>query len=138
MLTSLSIENFLIVERLELDFSKGMTAFTGETGAGKSIFIEAIELALGGRASVNMIRPGKEKADISLCFDITKFPRVIAYLNHLDLCQETNECIIRRVITSDGRSRCYVNGAPSTIQIIKEFRGILYFNTNNLIIFPKI
>ena len=138
MLTQIYIRDLATIEELQLNLLHGSTMITGETGAGKSIFIEAIELALGGRASVNMIRPGKEKADISLCFDITKFPRVIAYLNHLDLCQETNECIIRRVITSDGRSRCYVNGAPSTIQIIKEFRGILYFNTNNLIIFPKI
>src|SRR5204863_9173806 len=106
MLTQIHIRDFATIEELHLYFNHGSTMITGETGAGKSIFIEAIELALGGRASQNIIRAGKEKAEISLCFDVSDFPKVIACLKELDLYQDTPECIIRRIITTDGRSRC--------------------------------
>ena len=75
MLTQIHIRDLATIAELHLTLHAGSTMITGETGAGKSIFIEAIELALGGRASGNLIRPGKEKADISLCFDITDFPQ---------------------------------------------------------------
>lgn len=126
MLTQIYIRDLATIEELHLSLHNGCTMITGETGAGKSIFIEAIELALGGRSSPNMVRPGKEKADISLCFDVTNFPHVIDCLKDLDLHQDTSECIIRRVITSDGRSRCYVNGAPSTLQLVKELGELLF------------
>lgn len=126
MLTQIHIRDLATIEELQLPLHYGSSMITGETGAGKSIFIEAIELALGGRASANMVRPGKEKADISLCFDICNFPKVIAYLQELDLYSDTNECIIRRIITTDGRSRCYVNGSPSTLPIVKELGELLF------------
>ena len=126
MLTQIHIRDFATIEALQLNLQDGSTMITGETGAGKSIFIEAIELALGGRASPNIIRPGKEKAEISLCFDVTDFPKVIACLKELDLYHDAPECIIRRIITSDGRSRCYVNGSPSTVQLIKELGELLF------------
>lgn len=126
MLNQIYIRDLATIEELHLNFSNGCTMISGETGAGKSIFIEAIELALGGRASQNIIRPGKDKADISLSFDITNFPKVIACLKNLDLDQDTAECIIRRVITSDGRSRSYVNGLPSTLQFVKELGELLF------------
>lgn len=126
MLTQIHIRHLATIEELQLHLNAGNTMITGETGAGKSIFIEAIELALGGRASPNIVRPGKEKADISLCFDVRKFPAVIESLKNLDLYQDHPECIIRRVITNDGRSRCYVNGSPATVQLIKELGELLF------------
>lgn len=126
MLTQIHIRDLATIEELHLNLESGCTMITGETGAGKSIFIESIELALGGRGSQNMIRPGKEKAEISLCFDVTNFPKVIDSLTHLDLYHDVPECIIRRVITSDGRSRCYINGAPATLQLVKELGELLF------------
>ena len=126
MLIQIHIRDLATIEELSLVLHRGTTMITGETGAGKSIFIEAIELALGGRSSSNMIRPGKDKADISLCFDITEFPKVIDYLKELDLYLDQPECMIRRVITHDGRSRCYVNGAPATLQLTKELGEYLF------------
>lgn len=126
MLTQILIRDLATIEELHIDLQSNCTMITGETGAGKSVFIEAIELALGGRASANLIRPGKEKAEISLCFDITAFPKVSACLESLDLYQNPSECIIRRVMTSDGRSRCYVNGSPATLQLVKELGELLF------------
>ena len=126
MLIQIHIRDLATIEELQLNLQSNTTMITGETGAGKSIFIEAIELALGARASQNLIRPGKEKAEISLCFDITKFPHVISYLKKIDLYHDIPECIIRRIITSDGRSRCYVNGSPSTLQLVKELGELLF------------
>ncbi|RDI48046.1 DNA repair protein RecN [Aquicella lusitana] len=126
MLTQIHIRDFATIQELQLHLNNGCTMITGETGAGKSIFIEAIELALGGRASQNIVRPGKDKAEISLCFDVTHFPKVIERLQSMDLYQGAPECIIRRIITSDGRSRCYINGSPSTVQLVKELGERLF------------
>ena len=126
MLTQIHIRDLATIEELHLHLMNGNTMITGETGSGKSMFIEAIELALGGRASSSIVRPGKEKADISLCFDITHFPAVITQLKNVDLYQDTPECIIRRVITTDGRSRCYINGCPATAQLVRELGELLF------------
>lgn len=126
MLTDIHIRDLATIEALDLALEGNTTMITGETGAGKSIFIEAIELALGGRASQNWVRPQKDKADISLSFDITHFPRVIECLSKLDLHDGSPTCIIRRVITSDGRSRSYVNGAPATLPFVKELGELLF------------
>lgn len=125
MLIQIDISDLATIEEIHLVFSHGTTMITGETGAGKSVFIEAIDLALGGRASPSFIRPGKEKAEISLTFDITHFPDVIEHLKAHDLCNES-ECMIRRVITHDGRSRSYVNGIPQTLQFIKTLGECLF------------
>lgn len=126
MLTHIHIRDLATIEELHLTLAGNCTMITGETGAGKSVFIEAIELALGGRASSNLVRPGKEKAEISLSFEISAFPHVIARLESLDMYQDSPECIIRRVITNDGRSRCYVNGSPATLQLVKELGELLF------------
>lgn len=126
MLNQIHIRDLATIEELNLNLQRGCTMITGETGAGKSIFIEAIELALGSRASATLVRPGKEKADISLCFDVSDFPRVIERLKNLDLYQDSSECIIRRVITNDGRSRCFVNGVPTPAGIVKELGELLF------------
>ena len=126
MLTQIHIRDFATIETLHLDLQQGTTMITGETGAGKSVFIEAIELALGGRASPHLIRPEKEKAEITLCFIVTNFPKAIDYLKQLELYEDHNECIIRRIITQDGRSRCYINNTPSTLQSVKELGDFLF------------
>lgn len=126
MLTQIHIRDLATIEALHLDFLTGTTMITGETGAGKSIFIEAIELALGGRASQAIVRTGKEKAEIGLCFDITHFPKAIDFLKKLELYQTATECIIRRLIMSDGRSRCFINGSPVTVNLVKELGELLF------------
>lgn len=126
MLTHIYIRDLATIEELDLHFLPGSTTITGETGAGKSVFIEAIELALGGRASPNLIRAGKEKAEITTTFNIARFPHVISMLKELDLYLDTPECIVRRILTADGRSRCYVNGSPVTVHLIKELGELLF------------
>lgn len=126
MLTQIHIRDLATIAELHLALTSGCTMITGETGAGKSIFIEAIELALGERASANLVRAGKDKSEISLVFDITDFPKVINCLKQLDLYHDTRECIIRRVITADGRSRCYVNETPATLSLVKDLADLLF------------
>jgi DNA repair protein RecN (Recombination protein N) len=125
MLMQLNISNLITIHELSLEFFPNTTVITGETGTGKSILIDAIELALGGRASDQIVRPGQEKADISLCFDISTQPNAQAWLKNYDLEQGASECIIRRTISKDGRSRSYINGMPTTLQPLRELSELL-------------
>lgn len=126
MLTQIHIRDLATIEELQLTILPHASMITGETGAGKSIFLEAIELALGARGSANMIRPGKERADISLCFDLTRFPTACAWLKEHDFYQDTDECIIRRAISADGRSRSYINGLPATQQAVRDLGELVF------------
>ncbi|WP_371186402.1 DNA repair protein RecN [Thalassotalea maritima] len=119
MLINLSIKNFAIVSFVEIDWQHGMTTITGETGAGKSIAIDALGLCLGDRAMSNTVRPGADKAEICASFDVSKLPKVQKWLLHHDLQQE-DECIIRRVISKEGRSKGYVNGCPVPLSQLKD------------------
>lgn len=124
MLLSLSIKNFAIVKQLELDFANGMTAFTGETGAGKSIMIDALMLALGGRADASVIRPHEDKCDITAVFQCAEQGEAADWLEqHAIDC--SGEVILRRVLYSEGRSKSYLNGQALPLQKIKEFSEIL-------------
>lgn len=123
MLTSLRIENFAIVKELELDFSTGMTAFTGETGAGKSIMIDALMLALGGRSDPSLIRLGEEKCDITACFSFEPESEPAAWLATHEVADQ--EIILRRVLYSEGRSKSYINGQPFPLQKVKELSEML-------------
>src|SRR5579872_3224967 len=125
MLIQINISNLITIDELSLELSSGTTVLTGETGTGKSILIDAIELALGARASEQIVRPGQEKADISLCFDVSKLPAALQWLKNYDLDQDTAECIIRRTISKDGRTRSYINGMPTTLQPLRELRELL-------------
>ncbi|ART79607.1 DNA repair protein RecN [Oceanisphaera avium] len=124
MLLQLTISNFAIVSFLELDLRAGMTSITGETGAGKSIAIDALALALGERGDSDAVRPGAEKADISARFRIDKLPRVKAWLNEQEL-DEQDECILRRTLTREGRSRGYINGLPVPLSQLKALGALL-------------
>lgn len=125
MLTSLRIENFAIVAELELDFSGQMTAFTGETGAGKSIMIDALMLALGERADASVIRANALKCDISASFLIDKDSQPAFWLQTHDVEFPDGEVILRRVIYSEGRSKSYINAQPFPLQKIKELSEML-------------
>ncbi len=111
MLVHLSIHNYAIVEQLDLELLPGMTVITGETGAGKSIMLDALGLALGARADSSTVRPGAERADIQASFDLQQIPEARQWLAGHDLDQES-QCLLRRVITREGRSRAYINGVP--------------------------
>lgn len=119
MLTQLSIKNFAIVETLEIDLDNGMTVITGETGAGKSIVIDALGLVLGGRASSNTLRDANKKAEISASFDISNISAATTWLEDNEMSDE-GFCIIRRIINPDGRSRCFINNTPTTLQALKQ------------------
>ena len=117
MLVHLSISQFALVEHLELELKAGMTTITGETGAGKSILLGALGLALGNRIDGNVVRNGAEKADISATFIINE--KVIKWLDNHDYPIEEDSCILRRVITQEGRSRGYINGRNASATELK-------------------
>jgi DNA repair protein RecN (Recombination protein N) len=118
MLSHLHISNFAIVRALEIDWANGMSTITGETGAGKSIAIDALSLCLGERADASVVRPGADKADIVASFDISALKAARHWLAEQDLAMG-NECIVRRVVSSEGRSRGYINGVQVPAQQLK-------------------
>lgn len=113
MLTHLQVSDFTLVTQLSLDFGTGLTVLTGETGAGKSILLDALSLALGDRAEADKVRAGAERAEVTACFDISRLSHVQRWLKDADL--DSAECIVRRVVTSEGRSRAYINGQMVTL-----------------------
>ncbi len=120
MLTALSIQDFVIVDRLRLEFEPGFTVLTGETGAGKSILVDALLLVLGARADPGMIRAGRDKADITAEFDVRNIVPAVATLEEMDLSGEDGECVVRRVIDGSGRSRAFINGRPATLGQLRD------------------
>lgn len=119
MLTHLHIRDYAIIDELELDLNGGMTALTGETGAGKSILVDALGLALGDRADSGVVRHGRERADISASFDITALPELAAWLAEHGLDAD-GECVARRLVTAEGRSRGFVNGHTVPMQTLQQ------------------
>ncbi|WP_459206787.1 DNA repair protein RecN [Pseudomonas sp. MLB6B] len=124
MLVHLSIHNYAIVEHLDLELARGMSVITGETGAGKSIMLDALGLALGDRTDNGVVRPGADKADILATFDLVDIPEAAAWLAERDLNND-GPCIMRRVITAEGRSRGYINGTPCTLGDLKALGELL-------------
>ena len=124
MLTHISISNYTIVAALEIDFGPGMTVITGETGAGKSIMLDALGLCLGDRADPRAVRHGSERAEIVAGFDVGAIPQAVAWLRARDL-HTGEECLLRRVVTAEGRSRAYINGTSSTLQDCAELGALL-------------
>jgi DNA repair protein RecN (Recombination protein N) len=121
MLRSLTIRDFVIVDRLELEFATGFTVMTGETGAGKSILIDALAMVLGARAEAIVVRQGAERAEIGAAFDPAEQPAVRRWLADNDLVGDEDTCLLRRVIESNGRSRGYINGRSATLA---QLRGL--------------
>jgi DNA repair protein RecN (Recombination protein N) len=119
MLVNLTIIDLAVVKSLDLDLAKGMSVLTGETGAGKSILLTALGLALGDRADSGFIRPDCKRAEINLEFDLTDVPLAQQWLKGHDLDDEEH-CLIRRVVSDDGRSKATINNRPVTLQILQE------------------
>ena len=124
MLTHLAIRNFAIAEQIDLEFHAGMTAITGETGAGKSISLDALSLALGDRADRDVVRKGAERADISASFDIGNHAMAKHWLHAREL-NSNGECLLRRVITAEGRSKAFINGQPVTLADLRQLGEML-------------
>lgn len=124
MLTLLKISQFAIVTELELDLRAGFSVITGETGAGKSILMDALSLCLGDRAEAGVVRNGADRADISTCFDISRQPEAHAWLAEREL-DRGEECWLRRTVNRDGRSRAYINGSPATLADVKTLGEML-------------
>jgi DNA repair protein RecN (Recombination protein N) len=124
MLSHIHISNFAIVDELELDFSPGMSTLTGETGAGKSIVVDALGFALGDRADSGFVRHGAERAEISVTFDVRHNEPVQNWLVQQDIDND-DDCLLRRVIGSDGRSRAYINGSQVPVQTLKQLGDML-------------
>ena len=120
MLKYLTIRDFVIVDSLELDFASGFTALTGETGAGKSILIDALSLALGERADAAMVRAGCERAEITAEFDISDLPQLQTWLREQGLEGDDGVCLLRRTLDAGGRSRGFINGSGATQQQMRE------------------
>ena len=125
MLIQLTIQNFALVEQLDIDLHEGMTAITGETGAGKSIMLDALGLTLGDRADPEAIRSGAERADISATFTLGDNGEALHWLREHDFPEQDDLCILRRVLTRDGRSRAYINGQSTTLAELKTLGEML-------------
>ena len=118
MLTHLQLRDLVLVDQAELEFSGGLTALTGETGAGKSIVVDALLLIAGGRAGGDIVRQGAERAEVTASFDA--LPAAAAAWLDAQSIEHAGELVVRRVIGADGRSRAYVNGQVVPIQALRE------------------
>ena len=120
MLQALAIRDFVIVERVELETGAGFTVLTGETGAGKSILVDAIELLVGGRADASLVREGAERAELSAEFDFAKHESLRRFISDAGLEGDPDTVILRRTIDRSGRSRCFINGHAATLAQLRE------------------
>ena len=125
MLTHLQIRDFAIIDAIELELRPGLTVLTGETGAGKSILVDALQLLAGGRAGSEVVRHGAERAEISGTFDLAQAPRELKQWLEEQSLSGGEELIIRRVVAADGRSRAYLNGQSVSLQLLREAGNIL-------------
>ncbi|TAL04146.1 MAG: DNA repair protein RecN, partial [Porticoccaceae bacterium] len=124
MLTSLNVTDYSLAEQLEVEFATGMTAITGETGAGKSLVVDALGMALGDRGDTDRIRTGAERCEIAARFDVAGNDSVRDWLQSQDYPVEP-ECLLRRIFTRDGRSRGYINGQTATMQQLQALGELL-------------
>src|SRR3954452_15942888 len=123
MLRALEVRDFVLIDRASLELSEGFTVLTGETGAGKSILVDAIELLVGGRGDAAMVREGAERAELSGEFEVSK--AMAAWLEERDLAGDPGQLVLRRSIDRAGRSRCFINGHAATLAQLKEAGELL-------------
>ena len=124
MLLNLQVRDFAIIDRIDIEFEAGMTVLTGETGAGKSILVDALGLVLGERGSAQLVRDGAKRAEFAAEFDVSVVPSARAWLEEQSLDQD-DECLLRRVINSDGRSRAFINGNSVPLSQLKSLGELL-------------
>ncbi len=124
MLSQLSVKNLAVVEKLELSFSAGMSTVTGETGAGKSILLQALSLALGVRADSGLVRHGKDRAEISAVFAVENNAKIQSFLQDQAL-DDDGECVLRRVVGSDSKSKAFINGSSVPLSIVRALGDLL-------------
>ncbi len=124
MLESLQIRDFAIIDSVQLEFDSGLSALTGETGAGKSILLDAIKLIAGDRADSDSIRNDCERAEISVCFNLDSVPAAIDWLAEHEM-SAAGECVLRRVISANGRSKAFINGHNATLLQLRELSELL-------------
>ncbi|MEA3406436.1 MAG: DNA repair protein RecN [Pseudomonadota bacterium] len=124
MLQELSIQNLALIEKLNLNFNTGFTTLTGETGAGKSILLDALGLALGERADSSLVRYNTPRADVTAIFDIAQLPQVQSWLAEQELDDE-DLCMLRRTVNAEGRSKAYINGRPIPASNLKSLGNLL-------------
>ena len=124
MLQEIHIQNLALIEKLQLNLYSGFSALTGETGAGKSILLDGLGLVLGERADSGLVRHGEERAEVSAQFDILSLPHIQAWLNEQALDDE-DTCLLRRVVSADGRSKAYINGRPVPASSLKALGNLL-------------
>ncbi len=124
MLHQIRVRDYAIIDEVELELDPGMTVLTGETGAGKSILVDALGMVLGDRADATAVRHGSERAEITATFDLSDMPEVARWLVEQDMDAE-GECVVRRVISREGRSRAYVNGCSVTLPVLRTLGEML-------------
>ena len=124
MLSLIRVKNYAVIDEIEVEFGGGLNVMTGETGAGKSILVDALGLALGDRADATAVRHDAERAEISVSFEVPKGHAAVAWLAERGLDDDT-ACTLRRLVGSDGRSRAFINGQPVNLQDLKALGGLL-------------
>ena len=124
MLRSLQVKNFAIIDEVDINFDEAMTALTGETGAGKSILVDALSLVLGERGGNGLVRQGCDRAHFTAEFNLSRHQIARNWLMEKTL-DDGDDCVLRRVISSDGRSRAFINGNTVTLQTLKSLGEIL-------------
>ena len=125
MINWLDVRNFVLVEHVSLNFGRGMTVLTGETGAGKSIIVDALSILLGDRTSGDIVRQGSDRAEIQAGFDLSDNPQAAAWLDTQLLSDETGECSLRRLVFKGQSSRGFINGRPVPIHSLQELGDLL-------------
>ncbi|MBX3118115.1 MAG: DNA repair protein RecN [Fimbriimonadaceae bacterium] len=125
MITELSVENIAIIERATLSFGSGFTVLTGETGAGKSLLVDAIELALGARADAELVRAGASRAMVSVVFDLTHRPFIVERLRELGIELEDGGLFVQRELYAEGRSQCRIAGRTIPVSMLKQIGQLL-------------
>ncbi|MBL8643226.1 MAG: AAA family ATPase, partial [Rhodospirillaceae bacterium] len=119
MLTHLSIRDVVLIDKLDIEFERGLCVLTGETGAGKSIVLDALGLALGARAETSLIRAKADKLSVTASFLLPKRHPALALLAEQDIAAEDDSIVVRRVLSADGRGKAFINDQPVSVSLLR-------------------